>query len=253
MSDYRQSRRGGSGRGDEFSPVDSPTRVTVPPSPADRLNAPRYNYYAHSSGTSHSLSQSQSHQQSEANVMRGEFSFSDDSSVPLVEDQGLDELWGSLRQKKETQMAKDKSKVKSLEEVAFSQQSAEIPEPPRPSMQKSVKRTKSLTSFRESSDGKILIAFFDMRDVAKENINVTFQSHRLMVSWFSVTVNETEDEEGRVVIEKVEKNYQRTLPLPEGTKFEEIRGTMNGRHLVLRLPNSRAFKVQNVTESTAEF
>ncbi len=57
-----------------------------------------------------------------------------------------------------------------------------------------------------------------MRDVAKENINVTFQSHRLMVSWFSVTVNETEDEEGRVVIEKVEKNYQRTLPLPEGTK-----------------------------------
>lgn len=185
--------------------------------------------------------------------MRGEFSFSDDSSVPLVEDQGLDELWGSLRQKKETQMAKDKSKVKSLEEVAFSQQSAEIPEPPRPSMQKSVKRTKSLTSFRESSDGKILIAFFDMRDVAKENINVTFQSHRLMVSWFSVTVNETEDEEGRVVIEKVEKNYQRTLPLPEGTKFEEIRGTMNGRHLVLRLPNSRAFKVQNVTESTAEF
>ncbi|KAK0193903.1 hypothetical protein F5146DRAFT_998406 [Armillaria mellea] len=223
MSDYRQSRRGGSGRGDDFSPVDSPTRVTVPPSPADRLNAPRYNYYAHSSGTSHSLSQSQSQQQD----------------------------WTScgdrLRQKKETQMAKDKSKVKSLEEVAFSQQSAEVPEPPRPPIHKSVKRTRSLTSFRESSDGKILIAFFDMRDVAKENINVTFQSHRLMVSWFSVTVNETEDEEGRVVIEKVEKNYQRTLPLPEGTKFEEIRGTMNGRHLVLRLPNSRAFKVQNAS------
>ncbi|KAK0473629.1 hypothetical protein IW261DRAFT_1657633, partial [Armillaria novae-zelandiae] len=128
---------------DDFSPVDSPTCVTVPPSPADRLNVLHYNYYTHSSGTPHSLSQSQSQQRSEANVMQGEFSFSDDSSVPLVEDQRLDELWGSLRQKTEMQMAKDKSKVKSLEEVTFSQQSAEIPEPSWPPMHKLVKRTKS--------------------------------------------------------------------------------------------------------------
>lgn len=39
----------------------------------------------------------------------------DDEEI-AAPDQGLDDLWGSLRQKKAKKMAKDRSKVQSLEE-----------------------------------------------------------------------------------------------------------------------------------------
>lgn len=102
-----------------------------------------------------------------------------------------------------------------------------------------------------------------MRGVTKENVHVSFQRNRLVVTWVTVEISEFQEEEGYIVRERHERNLQRTLPLPEGTRvrlntfsfltspnsnvtqFEEITGAMSGRHLLLRYPNSRSFRVEN--------
>ncbi|KAF8917440.1 hypothetical protein CPB85DRAFT_1431361 [Mucidula mucida] len=218
--------------------TNSPTHITIPQSPEERLLDP-------SSATSvSSRSRSTPASESKSSRVRGEFSFSDDKSIPLVEDQGLDELWGSLRQKKEQRLSKEKSKVASLEEAELDPPLSR--RPPPPPQQKSVKKVKSVTTLNVSEDGRTVVAFFDMTGVLKENVHVNFKFPRIYISWFVETVTESEDEEGRIVIERIQKDYQRTLPVPEGTKFEEIRGTMNGRHLVLKFPNCRSFRVERV-------
>lgn len=117
---------------------------------------------------------------------------------------------------------------------------------PPQQLTKTLKRVRSLTSLRESDDGRTLIVFFDVTNVLRENIHVSFKPPRVIVSWFLQIVTETEDEEGRIIIERTQKDYQRTLPLPRETKYEEIRGAFNGHHLVLRIPNFRAYRVDRV-------
>lgn len=63
-----------------------------------------------------------------------------------------------------------------------------------------------------------MVASFDMRGVAKENVHVSFQRNRLVVTWVSIEVTEWQEEDGYLMRERNEKNYQRTLPLPEGTR-----------------------------------
>jgi len=67
-----------------------------------------------------------------------------------------------------------------------------------------------------------MVASLDMRDVPKENIHVSFQRHRLVVTWATLEISEYEEEDGYLVREKYEKNYQRTFPLPEGTRVRSV-------------------------------
>jgi HSP20 family molecular chaperone IbpA len=73
------------------------------------------------------------------------------------------------------------------------------------------------TSFRESSDGRTIIAFIDVLGVGKQDVHVSFQRNRLVVSWEVMEMTEYE-EDGQIVRERLERNFQRTFPLPEGTK-----------------------------------
>ncbi|KAF9267803.1 hypothetical protein L218DRAFT_893960 [Marasmius fiardii PR-910] len=181
-----------------------------------------------------------------------------DKSIPLVEDPDLDDLWESIRQKKEKKMAKEQPKVQSLREPQeepveeeFSQLEVAPPDIPRESTkpdssQKRIKKQKSFTSFRESADGRELVAFIDVQGCGKEDVHVSYQRNRLVVTWWCVEYAEWE-EDGCMVRERVINNFQRAFPLPEGTRFKEIRCALNGRHLVLKYPNSRSFRVENVT------
>ncbi|KAJ7593228.1 hypothetical protein C8J56DRAFT_493510 [Mycena floridula] len=260
------------------SPPFTPTRITIPTTPGDDMERP---------------SPIPGYTSSESHLERIESSF---DSAPSAND-WTSELWGALRQKKQKEMAKDRSKVQSLdasspspEENGTSKSGVKPPlrrhkkerqdkskpvEEPEPepeiaqieipaqelsgalaadtskSSEKKkppLKRQKSVTSFREAPDGRTIVASFDMRGVIKENVHVSFQRHRLVVTWVSLEISETE-EDGCLVREKHERNFQRTLPLPEGTRFEEITGAMSGRHLLLRYPNSRSFRVENRSAS----
>lgn len=133
-------------------------------------------------------------------------------------------------------MAKDPPKIKSFE--------GSHSELPRLQVETSVlapqvKKQKSLASFRDSADGRTVTATFDMPGLQKQDVHVSFQRNRLVVTWENVNVTERE-ENGRIVRERREKTYNRTIPLPEGTRFEEIRAAMDTRRLVLKYPNMRA-------------
>lgn len=208
----------------------SPTRITMPATSVDDREPDAIPGY----------SSSQSH------LERIESSsFEESVAAPPEDDHALDELWWTLRRKKEQKMARERCKVQSLEEPSPEAAQVDIPPIDEP---KPLKRQKSVTSFRESPDGRTVVASFDMRGVPKENVHVSYQRHRVVVTWVTVEVSEWE-EDGRIVRERSEKNFQRTLPLPEGTRFEEISGAMSGKHLLLRYPNSRSFRVENRSTS----
>jgi len=111
--------------------------------------------------------------------------------------------------------------------------------PTRPKLTKK----KSIANYKESQDGRTVTAVFDLPGIRKENMHVSFQPNRLTVTWRMVTV--TEMEEGDVIVrERSEKQYSRTIPLPEDTKFEEVQATKEGGRLVLKYPNMKAIRVE---------
>jgi len=172
----------------------------------------------------------------------------DGAPRPLSDSHTLDQLWGTIREQKERKMAKERPKVQSLEEMAhelsLEQHPIDIPVlESHASVPKSLKKQKSISSFRESSDGRSIVATFDLPNVAKQDVHVSFQRSRLVVTWATAELSEWE-EDGVIMRERLERMFHRTLPLPEGTKFEEIRGLMNGRQLSLRYPNMRCVRVE---------
>ncbi|KAF5359089.1 hypothetical protein D9756_003439 [Leucocoprinus leucothites] len=174
----------------------------------------------------------------------------------------LDDVWSAIRKKKERQMAKEKPKVQSLEEVAPEQLPAGAPiQDEGPTVQipvleshmsptKSLKKHKSISTLRESSDGKSLVATYELpQEIEKQNVHISFQRNRLVVTWVTVEVIEYEEEDGVVYRERFENSHHRTIPLPEGTRFEEVQAIMNGRRLSLRYPNMRCLRVEQRSRS----
>ncbi|KAF9223658.1 hypothetical protein BS17DRAFT_781010 [Gyrodon lividus] len=156
----------------------------------------------------------------------------------------LDQLWNALREKRHLEESKRPVKVKSLETPQGS-----TPEQPNAMLRKAtppkVKKKKSTdcVSFRESRCGRTITATFDLPGVKKEQAHVSYRWNHLIVTWQTVKITEKE-EDGRLVREREEKKYTRTIPLPEGTKFEEIHATMDNRHLILNYPNMRTVRVE---------
>ncbi|KAG5719545.1 hypothetical protein E4T56_gene14194 [Termitomyces sp. T112] len=173
---------------------------------------------------------------------------------PLSEGHSLDKLWSTIRQQKERKMAKEKPKVQSLEErandlswsdplpVDIPVLESNVPDP------KTLKKRKSISSYRESSDGRTMVVTFDLDNVAKQDVHVSFQRNRLIITWATAEINEWEDK-GVIYRERLERHHHRTLPLAEGTKFEEIRGIMSERQLILRYPLARCVRVESRSRS----
>ena len=75
------------------------------------------------------------------------------------------------------------------------------------------------STLRESSDGKSLVATFELPpEVEKQNVHISFQRNRLIVSWVTSEVTEYEEEDGVIYRERFENTCHRTIPLPEGTR-----------------------------------
>ncbi|OCH89586.1 hypothetical protein OBBRIDRAFT_732332 [Obba rivulosa] len=154
----------------------------------------------------------------------------------------VDPVWNEIRQTKERQLAILPSKVKSLEGVAS-------PAAVQPGAVKSNNACRGQSqghinsvTFKESTDGRTVSATFEIPGVKKQDMHVSFRSKCLVVSW-RITHTE-EKKEGNVLVRRhTERNFSQTIPLPEGTKFEEIHASRDGRHLVLTYPNSRCVRV----------
>lgn len=173
---------------------------------------------------------------------------------PPADARSLDLLWDTIRQEKEKKMAKERPKVQSLEEMVQEMLVVEhapmaVPlESPPISAPKTARRHKSISDFRESTDGRAIVATFELPDVAKEDIHLSFQRNKLILTWEIGELHEWE-EDGVVFRELIRSVHHRTLPLPEGTRFQEIRAQMTSRGLVLRYPNMRCYRVDGHSRS----
>ncbi|KAI0749396.1 hypothetical protein C8Q80DRAFT_1102273, partial [Daedaleopsis nitida] len=97
-------------------------------------------------------------------------------------------------------------------------------------------------NFRESPDGRNMLVTFDMAGVKKQDMHVSYRTGRLVISWHVERTVERADADGVPVREREVRRYSHTIPLPEGTKFEEVRASRDGQRLTLTLPNSRCVR-----------
>ena len=132
-------------------------------------------------------------------------------------------------------------------------------------------KKKYSSNFRESTDGRSLVVNFELPDVDKQDIHISFQRNKLVLTWETGELTEWEEEDGIILREQVRRMYHRTLPLPDGTRvrgeiflfsknvlifliipffifisllqFEEIHAQMTSKGLTLRYPNMRCYRV----------
>ena len=74
------------------------------------------------------------------------------------------------------------------------------------------------SNFRESTDGRSLVVNFELPDVDKQDIHISFQRNKLVLTWETAEVTEWEEEDGIILRDQVRRMYHRTLPLPDGTR-----------------------------------
>jgi HSP20 family molecular chaperone IbpA len=139
-------------------------------------------------------------------------------------------------------MAKEPSKIKSFE--AAPDDVPLLAPSPQPKPKPSLRRRKSIVTYRES--GSDLVAVLDMQGFSKEDIHVSYQRDRLVVTWELVEILDVE-ESGHLVRERRQKVHTRHIDLPPGTKFDRVRAAMGSRHLVLRYPNPRYAQEPSMT------
>ncbi|KAH9959649.1 hypothetical protein BC827DRAFT_1119375, partial [Russula dissimulans] len=176
------------------------------------------------------------------------------SSGPVTPDdaESLDRVWSAVRKAKEREMAASPSKIKSLERGGSppvlhsplrglplepsTQPDPRVPSPAPPPL----RRQRSIVEFKDSPDGTRVTAKFDIPGVAKEDMNVTYHPFpaRLEVSWRTVKVMERDIEDGMTVRDVEERTVCRSIPLPEGTRFDEIEAKLH-RRLELTYPKLR--------------
>ncbi|KAI0316415.1 hypothetical protein OF83DRAFT_1060425 [Amylostereum chailletii] len=177
-----------------------------------------------------------------------------------ADSESLDDVWGHVRRKKEMEMAATPSKVKSLETWSAAGPSAQhVPDlspdnsgatpsppqavPPRLRKRKSMCVSRSSHNTADSYLASRVTATFNLPGVQKEDMHVSYQVDRLIVTWQTVKLTERV-EANRVYRDREEKTFSRTIPLPEKTKFGEVQATMHHRQLVLTYPKMRAIRAR---------
>lgn len=71
----------------------------------------------------------------------------------------------------------------------------------------------------EESDGLTSlqhVATFDMTDVGKQDMHVSFKGNKIIVAWRRVKITEKREDDA-LVRERLEKKYSQIIPLPDGT------------------------------------
>ncbi|TCD65237.1 hypothetical protein EIP91_002945 [Steccherinum ochraceum] len=152
------------------------------------------------------------------------------------------EIWEQVREAKAKQLESQPSKVKSLESKSSVKA---MPRLEALGLNKTLSKRKSMVNFREALDGETVTATFEMGGVRKQDMHVSFRQNRIVVTWRRTRV--VEKMEGSIKVrEKQEKQYNQIIPIPEGTKFEHIKATRDGRRLTLTYPNFKGVAKEQI-------
>ncbi|GAB1521852.1 hypothetical protein RhiTH_004951 [Rhizoctonia solani] len=76
---------------------------------------------------------------------------------------------------------------------------------------------------------------FELPGIPKSDIKVKFATQKISVAWQKVTVEEKAEGE-RLIRERVEKKYLRTIPIPPAVPFDCIRAVLQDERLTVTYP-----------------
>lgn len=94
----------------------------------------------------------------------------------------------------------------------------------------------------ESPESNVVTATFELPGLTKENVNIDFQNSTLVVSGDVTTSNEV-NENGYVHRERRSGRFARRVPLPSGTKPDDIKAKMENGVLSVTFPKVSAEQV----------
>ncbi|GJE88667.1 Hsp20/alpha crystallin family protein [Phanerochaete sordida] len=160
------------------------------------------------------------------------------------ETEALGAVWEQVRERKAKALATMPGKVESLEAVLPIERAPTIFRPP-PRL-----RRKNSADFGLSPDGKLIVATFDMSDIGKQDMHVSFKGNKIIVAWRRVKITEKLEDDA-LVRERKEKHYSQIIPLPEGTSFSEVRAVRTGPSLIVSYPNLRCVRVSEPTDTSS--
>ncbi|CEL55338.1 hypothetical protein RSOLAG1IB_01348 [Rhizoctonia solani AG-1 IB] len=147
---------------------------------------------------------------------------------PGPPDEGeFDRLWNDARRVRKTTTTRKRV-------VTRSSDSADT-DPEVDEMGQLRPRGQTRSSFTETEHNGIISLVFELPGIPKSDIKVKFAAQKISVAWQKVTVEEKAEGE-RLIRERVEKKYLRTIPIPPAVPFDCIRAVLQDERLTVTYP-----------------
>ena len=89
----------------------------------------------------------------------------------------------------------------------------------------------------ESKENNLITATFELPGLKKEDVTIDLQNNRLIVSG-EANFSDQKEENGYVVKERRSGRFSRTVPIPQGTKPEDIKASMENGVLTVTYPKT---------------
>ncbi|CCO30477.1 hypothetical protein BN14_04506 [Rhizoctonia solani AG-1 IB] len=148
--------------------------------------------------------------------------------APGPPDEGeFDRLWNDARRVRKTTTTRKRV-------VTRSSDSADT-DPEVDEMGQLRPRGQTRSSFTETEHNGIISLVFELPGIPKSDIKVKFAAQKISVAWQKVTVEEKAEGE-RLIRERVEKKYLRTIPIPPAVPFDCIRAVLQDERLTVTYP-----------------
>ncbi|CAE6461403.1 unnamed protein product [Rhizoctonia solani] len=149
------------------------------------------------------------------------------TAPPPPEEDEFDRLWNDARRVRKTTTTRKRVVTRSSDNADTDPEVDEMGQL-RP-------RGKTRSSFTETEHNGIVSLVFELPGVPKSDIKVKFATQKISVAWQKVTVEEKAEGE-RLIRERVEKKYLRTIPIPPAVPFDTIRAVLQDERLTVTYP-----------------
>ncbi|CAE6435476.1 unnamed protein product [Rhizoctonia solani] len=149
------------------------------------------------------------------------------TTTPPPEEGEFDRLWNDARRVRKTTTTRKRVVTRSSDSADTD---AEVDE-----MGQLRSRAKTRSSFTETEHNGIVSLVFELPGIPKSDIKVKFAAQKISVAWQKVTVEEKAEGE-RLIRERVEKKYLRTIPIPPAVPFDTIRAVLQDERLTVTYP-----------------
>lgn len=96
-------------------------------------------------------------------------------------------------------------------------------------------RRKTKNNFTETERNGIVTLVFELPGIPKSDVKVKFSTQKITVAWQKTTVEDKSEGE-RLIRERIEKKYLRSIPIPPAVPFDTVRAVLQDERLTITYP-----------------